>query len=81
MDFSFMMKRDALSDAIIGASIWHIANELPTNLKDNVKAVRKILKLDKDKHDSKEMMELLTNGAKLGIELFLEELSRPSGTK
>ena len=78
MDFSVLMKRDALSDAIIGATIWHLANTLPKNLKDNVEAVRKLLKLNKDKHDPTEMVKLLTSGAKLGIELFEKELSRPS---
>ena len=55
-----------------------MANTLPKNLKDNVEAVRKLLKLNKDKHDPTEMVKLLTSGVKLGIELFEKELSRPS---
>lgn len=78
LKFSPLMKRDALANAIIGSSIWFMAKELPHDVSENVDAVRKLLKIEGDKHDINEMFTLLTKGAQLGIELFQKELSRPS---
>lgn len=73
-----LVDRSKVVAAVIGGSMWTLANEMPDTEHESAEWVRKMLAVDGDRHDHTALFELMQKGTKQGLDMLANELQRRS---
>ena len=74
MNLTPLVDREKILAAIIGGSMWTLAQAMPDSERESADWVRELLKVDGDNHDHQPIFEIMQKGTRFGLDIVAAEL-------